>query len=283
MRHVATVVLLGVSLASIPAAAAGERSAATREAAPLSPQDAPQMEIIAPVSSAPTGPVAVGTDFDVYCSGWLGETEEPFPGTVIGAEVQDNQHSFTQGDILYVDIGARQGAMAGQEYWIVRPGEMVNKWGSDIETAGRLYTSPGRLRIICAQDEASIAEITLSCHESQVGDRLLPFEPIPVPLVRRTRGLTSCDEPNGKAIGHILETVDRVTPIAQGTVVFIDMGELDGVAPGDFLTVYRTRHGAFVRTILGEVAILTTRDRTAVAKVTSMRDLMSAGDEVELK
>ena len=53
--------------------------------------------------------------------------------------------------------------------------------------------------------------------------------------------------------------------------------------PGDFLNVYRMREGLNVRTMLGEVAIVTVQRRSAVAIVTSNRDTMYAGDEVELK
>src|SRR5262249_49796104 len=117
-----------------------------------------------------------------------------------------------------------------------------------------------------------------------VGDRILPFEPVPIPLVRRTRPFTSCDPPPAKMVGHIVDSRDQVTPIGTDTIVFLDLGDVDGIAPGDFLTVYRVRPSANgVRTILGEAAVLTTRNRTSVAIINSMRDSMVVGDEVELK
>ena len=38
-----------------------------------------------------------------------------------------------------------------------------------------------------------------------------------------------------------------------------------------------------IRTVLGEAAVLWTKGRTSVAKVTSMVDYMGAGDFVEMK
>ncbi len=74
-------------------------------------------------------------------------------------------------------------------------------------------------------------------------------------------------------------------PIGTDSVVYLDLGEADGIYPGDFLSVWRPRADAALalRTLLGEVSVLFTKERTAVAKVTSMIDTMGVGDFVELK
>ena len=202
----------------------------------------------------------------------------------MSAEKEKNQTFFMMGDIVYLDIGALDGVQAGMEFTIVRPHRIVNKWQSEIEVAGRIYLTPGRVRVICAQERASIAEISYGCFDTTIGDFVMPFEPVPVPLVRRTLVATSCDVPNGKVIGHIVDTRGAVTPVATDSVVFLDLGEADGLSPGDFLTVYRPSGRAEgVRTILGEASILTTRARTSVAIITVMTDTMGVGDAVELK
>lgn len=248
-----------------------------------------------PAIQTVTAPLPVGVEADVYCAGWVGEANERFPGSIVSGERVDNQRSYIQGDIMYLDIGARQGVEAGQEYWIVRPARTVYRWGSVLDVLGRVYETPGRLRVICALEKGSIAEIVLSCGETEVGDFILPFEPVPIPLVRRTRPLTSCDPPTQKVLGHIVDVRDAITPLSTNTVVFLDLGENDGLNPGDFLTVYRTAPSSFaskydggrvhadVRTILGEVAVLTTKPGAAVGIITSMRDTMAVGDLIELK
>lgn len=282
MRHLLVLALLGAVAA--PAGAAGPASpgpATSREAAPL-----PQVgiELVAPVTSASSGPVAIGVDADVYCSGYLGKPDEAFPAAVVGAETQGLQAMYFQGDVLYVDIGISRGAVAGQEFWVVRPASLVYENENDLAPVGRIWETPARLRIICALQEESIAEIIASCDPVVIGDRLAPFEPIPIPLVRRTRFATSCDPATGKLTGRIVAAFDRVTPIGQESIVYLNRGELDGLTPGDFLTVYRYHSATTeVRTILGEAAVLTTRERTAVAKIVSMQDLIGVGDEVELK
>ena len=92
------------------------------------------------------------------------------------------------------------------------------------------------------------------------------------------------DTPNGQPIGHVVDTRDAVTPIGTGTVVFLDLGEDNGLNPGDFLTVFHPSGKAEgVRTVLGEAAILATRKRASVAIITSMKDNIAVGDWVELK
>ena len=74
------------------------------------------------------------------------------------------------------------------------------------------------------------------------------------------------------------------TPVATDSLVYLDLGEADGLNAGDFLTVYHASGRAEgVRTILGEASILTTRRRTSVAIITLMADTMGVGDSVEIK
>jgi len=283
MRHPLASLTAGILLAASPVLRASDEPRTALSQGPAAPISS-RIERIVRAPQTVTGPIPIGVEADVYCSGYLGDPAEVFPGAVVSAEKEKNQTFFMQGDIVYLDIGERDGVQAGMEFTIVRPQQTVNKWGSDIEVVGRVYLTPARLRVICAQERSAIAEISYGCADTQIGDFVIPFEPVPVPLVRRTQMATMCDVPNGKVIGHIVETRDAVTPVGTDSVVFLDLGEADGLNPGDFLTVYRPSGRAEgVRTILGEASILTTRARTAVAIITSMSDTMGVGDAVELK
>jgi hypothetical protein len=283
MRHPLAALTAGILLAALPVLRAAD------EPRPPLTQGPPavigsRLETIARAPVTMTGPIPIGVESDVYCSGYLGEPSEVFPGAVVAAEKERNQSFFMQGDIVYIDIGEKDGVRAGMEFTTVRPQHIVNAWNSDIDVVGRIYLTPSRLRVICAQERSSIAEISYGCFDTQVGDFIVPFEPVPVPLVRRTQLATLCDVPNGKLLGHVVETRGFVTPVAKDSVVFLDLGEADGLNPGDFLSVFRPSTQAIgVRTILGEVSILMTRPRTSVAIVTSMADTMGVGDSVELK
>jgi len=133
---------------------------------------------------------------------------------------------------------------------------------------------------------------------------LKKFEPIPIPLARKTPPAQHGDPPSGKARGHIVYTRDGVVALGTGNTVMIDLGVADGVATGDFLTIYRYSSGreygirpvgaywvnlppppgVFIpRTYLGEAAVLTVGDRWAVVRLSDANRLIEVGDEVELK
>jgi hypothetical protein len=248
---------------------------------------APPTQIeVAPVERlSKAAPFPVGWEDDVYCTGWIGSAEEPVTGRIVAAEYEDSRTMYATGDIVYADVGAADGLVAGQEFQVIRPAHTVYKVDSVLDTIGRFYETPGRVKVVCVQEKTAILEFTESCTPSQIGDLLIPFEPIPIPLVRASAPYTQCDPPSGKTTGRIVETKDRAVPVGTDTVVFLDLGEADGVFPGDFLSVWRPRADAALglRTMLGEVGVLWTKEHTCVAKVTSMIDTMGVGDFVELK
>ena len=285
MRHPLAALSAGVLIAVSLAARADDPPkgpALARESGPAAGQS--HLEKAPPRPAPITGPLPVGVEVDVYCSGYLGDNDEAFVGRIVNAEKERNQSMFLWATSCTSTSAARTACRPGWSSRSSGPSHLVNRWGSEREVWGRVYMTPGRVRVICAQEKASIVEIIYSCNEVEVGDFVAPFEPVPVPLVRRTRPATICDTPNGKAIGHIVATRDAVTPVGTDTVVFLDLGEQDGLNPGDFLTVYHPSTQAVgVRTVLGEAAILTTRNRTSVAIITSMVDFIAVGDAVELK
>ncbi|MBI5443349.1 MAG: hypothetical protein HY900_19305, partial [Deltaproteobacteria bacterium] len=82
-------------------------------------------------------PFPVGWEDDVYCAGWIGAESEPVTGSLTAAEYEDSRHMYGVGDIVYSDVGAREGLMAGQEFQVIRPGHMVHRHDSITETLGR--------------------------------------------------------------------------------------------------------------------------------------------------
>ena len=71
--------------------------------------------------------------------------------------------------------------------------------------------------------------------------------------------------------------------MGQGTLVFIDQGEDDDVLPGDLFTIYRENKPGLPPVVLGELAVLSTEDHTALARILESRYVVYAGDRVERK
>lgn len=289
MKRVFLVPGMVVLAAVVSLPVAGADRARLPEASPLPvPQQAvetpPVIEEVSPERMAPSAPFPVGWEDDVYCAGWIGSDKELVTGRIVAAEYEDSRDMLGTGDVVYSDVGAREGLMAGQVFWVIRPEYQVYKAGSISDVVGRFYATPGRVKVVCVQETTAILEFVESCEPAYIGDLLIPFEPIPIPLVRASAPLTQCDRPSGKVTGQIVSVKDRATPVGTDSVVFLDLGEEDGLYPGDFLTIYRNRaSGGTIRTLLGEAAVLWTKPHTCVAKITSMVDSMIVGDFAELK
>ena len=112
------------------------------------------------------------------------------------------------------------------------------------------------------------------------------------------------DPPSGKVKGRIVHSRDGIVALGEDTTVIVDLGEGNGIQPGDFLTVFRYASGreygirpvgaywvnvppppgvVIPRTYLGEIAVLSVGDRWAIGRIMNSFRLIEVGDEVELK
>jgi len=255
-------------------------------------------------------PEPLASDADVYCSGFVGELDEHLPYQLIGSEHdaltpnlgvsaaqtdtgvtfeykrETVRYDLATGDVVYIDGGAAAGLDPGELLTVVSVRDKVVHPRDRKRVVGRFYRYRGRVRILSVQDETAIGEILDSCGPINVGDRLRPFEPQPVPLGRRTR-MRPINLPVTAAeledAATILRSDDPVVSMGQGTLVFIDRGAEDDVLPGDQYTIYRENKPGLPPVVLGEVAILSTEDHTALGRVLEARYVVYAGDRLERK
>jgi len=243
-------------------------------------------------------PQPMGAEADVNCFGYVGSDDEVFTGSVVSGDAVYEQSAFSVQDVVYADN--RGGLRAGDDYWLVAPrNEIFDVPGG--APLGRFTQYIGKAHALCVKDRVAILEITSACTDVPIGTMIKPFDPIPVPLARRTPLLTNCDEPSGKRVGTIILSRDGVETLSDGTDVIIDIGVDAGLSPGDFLTIFRYAQPhefdidfngelrsyradiAPPRTVLGELAILTVADHTATAQIVDMTHAMQIGDLVEIK
>lgn len=250
-----------------------------------------------------TAPQPVAFESDIYCFGYLGDLSETFPVRVTGAENLAEQTDFITDDFLYISGGVDKGLKAGGEFWIVTPEQEVFHPMSG-KSMGRLYQYRGRAVIHSVEARAGIIRVTTACTDIPIGSYLKPFEPLPIPLARKSPPLVLGDPPSGKPRGRIVFTRDGVVALGTGNVVIVDLGAASGLAPGDFVTIFRYAGGeefgvrpigsywvnlpppegvVVPRTYLGEAAILVVGDRWAIARLTDAARLIQVGDEIELK
>jgi hypothetical protein len=228
-------------------------------------------------------PRPLGSPADVYCFARLYQDESVFPFTVMSAERIEFQDSFSEGDIVYIDGGVEQGVAAGDRFFVltkIRPLRHVDSTAN----LGMIYSMVGQIKVLCAQENSAIAEITYACDPIDIGNVLQPFRPVPVPLVIDPDPTDRCDVPNGKPIGTIIYTRDDQIEIGAGWLIFIDIGSADGVYPGQFATVYRDNPvKGMPRLVLAEIGILTVEEQYSTAILTNGWSSVFVGDRVEIK
>lgn len=253
-------------------------------------------------------PEPLGTESDMFCSGFIGPMEKDFPFSIVGSEAAalapsiyaPNQRKTLEGkfgvintlksglstsDIVYLDGGRAAGMTAGSVYMIVAPQDVVRHPVNN-ERLGRFYRYHGRVRVLSTQNETAIAEIFGSCEPTEIGSFLAPYEPEPVPLARRS----SVRPVNAPADEAVLESapaivhVDRsLVSLGEGNVVYIDRGAAHDVTPGDIFTIYRLNAPGLPGVVLGELAVLSVHESTSMAKILSSRYTVRVGDRIDPK
>jgi hypothetical protein len=289
--------MLAVALMLIPAAAS------RAQAPPPEPNVAGAVARAEVVPGSLEGaPRPTGFESDLYCFGYLGGTSESFIAQVNSAEEVTEQTDFVTDNLLYVDAGADRGLKPGDQYWLVTPEDEVVSPATG-ETLGRFYQYRGRGVILCIGGRSATVRVTDSCTDIPIGAYLKKFEPIPIPLARKSPPAVACDPPSGKPTGRIVYSRDGVVALGQDNDVIVDLGVASGLQPGDFLTIYRYSTGReygieprgtywvnvrlpgveVPRTYLGELAVLEVGDRWAIGRISDSYRLIEVGDEVEVK
>lgn len=297
--------LAGCALAQAPAPTPGPaivgRGSVMRQESP----SVTRIEAPAPVTvvSAEAAPQPLGFESDLYCFGYVGNLNEKFPVEVDSAENLNEQVDYMTGDLLYVSGGYDKGLKVGDPYFLVTPEQEIFHPVTRA-SLGRLYQYRGRGIVQSVEPHTAIVRVTSACTDIPIGTGLKKFEPIPVPLARKTPLAQPGDPPSGKPRGYVVFSRDGLVAVGQDTSVIVDLGAADGVQPGDFLTVYRYTTGVdygigplgtywvnlppppgviVPRTYLGELGVLFVGDHWAIARVTDSRHLMEVGDEIEVK
>jgi len=240
-----------------------------------------------------TPPVALGTEADVYCYGYIGHPRESMPNRIAGWEdveimhqrgdISEQTSGGVRGDLMFIEGGSSTGLVAGETYMAVQAAELVTHPRSGA-LIGRQYNYVGQIRILCTEEKRSRAIITESCREMKIGTRLKPLPQIPIPITRIPDIPAFCDPPSGRSTGYIISSQGWTLALAEGNLVQINLGRDDQVQPGDFFTIYRNSPvRGMPRQVLGELGILTTESRTATARIVAMRRAIQIGDFIELR
>jgi hypothetical protein len=206
---------------------------------------------------------------DLYCSGFVRKASLPKDLKVIAKYDATGAVLASDTDYIYLSHGAESGITAGSNYQVVRPTKkLTNPYDHATFTdLGMHYLDIAQIRVVVVQPQFSLARVMNSCGDAiEVGDLLMPLEPIVMPTPPRPRPfsptMTTDSGVHGvivsaktvllnfgsafKSSGIIpgvrsdsrLGVTDRGIAAA-GATVYIDLGTDQNIKPGDIFIVYR--------------------------------------------
>ena len=238
MRFLKTSRAFGVRLAAVAASLCAFGLAGVARA--QTPADRVAESPAAATSTQLAAPAPAARETEMQCAGFIEHRPPAGRLEIVGAEHEQEQHVFVEGDYVYINGGAQAGVRAGQEFSVIRPrGRFKTRFSRKDGSLGMYTQELGRLRVVNVKQNVSVALITQSCDNMLLGDLMREVPVRPAPIVRAELPLERFSEPSGKQQGRIVMARDFREVLSKDEVVYIDLGAEDNVKPGDHLTIYR--------------------------------------------
>ena len=282
------------------------------------PPAAEDVFILTPPPSAPEVKVA-----DLYCSGFI--RTQPIAATmkVISKFNADGSALAADMDYIYLGQGSEEGVRVGDMFQVIRPTKKIDSpTRRPVDrNRGLHYLEVAQIRVVIAQGAFSLARVVHACEAVEIGDFMIPFQRIELPTIPRPRPFSPFMTVSGMPKGLVISTkgimgnfgstfkMSGTTPgirkgslaplerglATEGTIAYLDLGESDGVKPGDIFIAFKTvgLDGQLYRlpkeaerlrnqrVAVGELIILKVGERASTALVTYATDGIALGDAVE--
>jgi len=187
----------------------------------------------------PSAPVTVAGQSTLYCAGYIRYQKLQHMPEIVGAQEEQEQRTFADGDIVYLNEGSQQGIKEGQTFQIIRPRGTVKGVHKHKKGFLGIYVlEVGQLQVFKVRENTSVAKITFTCDAALLGDLLAPVPDRESPQPRAAE-LDRYGDPSGKQTGHLMMAKDSREMVTRNDVVYIDLGGEDQIKAGDYLTIYR--------------------------------------------
>ena len=222
---------------------------------------------------------------DLYCSGFVRVAPIPRNARVISRFDTSGGVLAAEADYVYLSQGSEDGIANGTVYQVVRRTKTLrNPRGrtKDERDLGMHYLEIAYVRVAVTQADFSLARVIHSCGDAiEVGDIMLPFQPIMLPPLERPRSFSPMMTTNSGIKGEIVttktvllsngsifagpniepgvlgESISRVNRgiAGDGTIVYLSIGQNRSVKPGDIFIVYRDVETDFDRRVYAGYAV----------------------------
>jgi hypothetical protein len=198
----------------------------------------PTPQLVMPISRQP---LRVAGKSSLYCAGYIRYQRLPHMPEIVGGVDEQEQRTFAEGDIVYLNAGSHQGIKEGQTFQIIRPrGDLKGVYKEKNGFLGTYVQELGQLHVFKVLENTSAAQVMFSCNDgAMLGDLLAPIPSRESPLRRADTNLDRFADPTGKQTGRLMMARDNREMVTTNDIVYIDLGSEDQLKPGDYLTVYR--------------------------------------------
>jgi len=197
---------------------------------------------------------------------------------------QHNRQIFAEDDLVYTDIGRNLGGKVGDRFTIFKNYGTVSHPLTNVILGNRVAPL-GTLQLTEIEQKSSKALITSSFMEIEPGSSLLPYRNL-----KKEITLTASDRDLN---GYIVETGTGSKAIAANDIAYIDLGEKQGVKPGNLLYVVRKAETEIKFysgveydlpvDVLGALIVVESAENTSTVLVVKSIDTIYKGDRVEMK
>src|ERR1041385_4851388 len=119
---------------------------------------APTPQVLMPNAAQP---MRVAGKSQLYCAGYIKYQRLPQMPEIVGAQEEQEQRTYADGDVVYLNRGSSQVIKEGQHFQIIRPGRDVK--GVHKQKHGYLGTyvqDVGQLQVFKVWENTAAAQIT---------------------------------------------------------------------------------------------------------------------------
>lgn len=221
-----------------------------------------------------------------YKGGYI--TKEKIEEGYIVESEPKNKENLIANNTVYIDLGENDGVQDGDIFTIFRWGRKIK----DPETGkylGKIVNILGKLVVNKVVENSSTTEIIQSFDIIKKYDMIMPFVPIDIPL------RTELTIPESPIEGRLAAAKIEGTTIIPFDIVYINLGERDGVSVGDYFEIVRKgkvvsdpgpkKKVKLPEIIAGGLQILRTSSETSTCYITEINGNMDIkpGELLRLK
>ena len=122
-----------------------------------SPTPTPQV-----MMPGPAQPLRVARESTLYCTGYIRHQRLPSMPEIVGAEEEQEQRTYSDGDVVYLNRGSSQNIKEGQNFQIIRPrGDVKGVHKQKYGYLGTYVQDVGQLQVFKVWENTAAAKITL--------------------------------------------------------------------------------------------------------------------------